>query len=268
MRAAAGFVLLAFGAFTLAAQQPQPGPADRGDGGVATVSMRDGGVNQVLQSIYIPPLQNAPFTAIVHTQWIRPLPDGGSYILENQRRVARDTLGRIYEERWLLEPKNGAIKSQMNVIQVADPVAHTLYNCFTLREPHRCTLETFRDTVNAVYKPAIGASGPLPNNIGYRTHEDLGARTLAGIETSGTRDSATYNEGVYGNDRPFTVKREFWYAPTLGINLLSEITDPNFGKQIFTLSDVSLSEPDPILFAPPEGFDVVDRRKPAPAQPE
>jgi hypothetical protein len=33
----------------------------------------DGGVSQVLQSIYIPPIHDAPFTATVHTEWARPL---------------------------------------------------------------------------------------------------------------------------------------------------------------------------------------------------
>jgi hypothetical protein len=36
------------------------------------------------------------------------------------------------------------------------------------------------------------------------------------------------------------------------------------GKQIFTITDVSLSEPEPALFELPEGFQVVDRRKTAP----
>ena len=43
------------------------------DGGGTTYT-RDGGVSEVLQSIYIPPLLNAPFSAIVHTEWTRPMP--------------------------------------------------------------------------------------------------------------------------------------------------------------------------------------------------
>jgi hypothetical protein len=66
----------------------------------------DGGVTETLQSIYIPPLVGAPFSAIVHTEWARPIPSGGSYTAVNQHRVARDGRGRIYEERWLLVPKD------------------------------------------------------------------------------------------------------------------------------------------------------------------
>ena len=55
--------------------------------------------------------------------------DGGSYTLTNRRRIARDSAGRIYEERWLLVPKGSDIKSSMNFIQIADPVNRTLYTC-------------------------------------------------------------------------------------------------------------------------------------------
>jgi len=241
---------------------------EKHEGGTTGVLMRDGGVSEVLQSIYIPPLLNAPFTAIVHTEWIRPMMGGGTYTWVNKRQVARDSHGRIYEERWLLAPKGGNIESKMNVIQIADPNTHTFYNCFTLQTPHRCVEQPFTETAEMVYKPAIGTTGPLPNNMGFRTHEDLGTRTIEGIETSGTRDTTNYNAGVMGSDQPFTAHREFWHAPQLGINLYSEVADPNVGKQTFTLTDVNLAEPDPKLFELPEGFTVVGQRKPAAEHPE
>lgn len=229
---------------------------------------RDGGVSQTLQSIYIPALVKAPFTATVHTEWIRTLPDGGTFTLVNQRRIARDSQGRIYEERWFLVPKNGKAVSQNNVIQIADPNARTLYNCFLLIEPHHCNLLKFAERPMTTYKPSAGRAGPLPNGNGFSTHEELGVKTIEGIDTIGTRDSDTVNEGVIGNDRPFVVKREFWYAASLGINLRSEITDPSFGTQTFTVTDISTSEPEPQLFELPSGFEVVDQRQPKSAPSE
>jgi hypothetical protein len=237
------------------------------DGG-ATAYTRDGGVSEVLQSIYIPPLLNAPFSAIVHTEWTRPMPGGGNFTFVNQRQVARDSRGRIYEERWLLAPKGSEDKSRMNVIQIADPNAHTLYNCFTLQTPHRCVLQTFAEAAVKSYKPAVIQSGPLPNNAGERVHEDLGTRTISGIETVGTRDASKMNAGVMGSDQPFSTWREFWQSPQIGVNLSSEVVNPSVGKQVFTLTDVNLAEPDPKLFELPEGFDVVDRRKPVAQHPE
>jgi hypothetical protein len=224
--------------------------------------MQDGGVSQTLQSIYIPPLLNAPFTAIVHTEWTRPMANGGSYTFVNQRMVARDSRGRIYEERWLLVPKGSEDQSRMNVIQIADPVAHTLYNCFTLQTPHRCDLDKFAEPPLTSYKPPVMADGPLPNNTGTRIHQALGSRSIEGIETVGTRDTVNYNAGVMGSDQPFSIWREFWQEPHLGVNLYSEVVNPSVGKQVFTLSGVLLSEPDPGLFELPDGFAVVDKRKP------
>jgi hypothetical protein len=222
--------------------------------------MRDGGVNQTLQSIYIPVLLNAPFTAIVHTEWARPMPGGGNVLLVNRRRVARDSEGRIYEERWALVPKDGT-ESIMNLIQIADPGDHALYNCDMLEKPHRCYLQDYAGTASATYVPAIGKTGPLPGNAGYRTHEDLGVRYFEGLDCTGTRDTTTYEKGVFGNDRPVAATREFWHSDKIGINLISLVTGPNVGSQSFKVTDVNLAEPNPALFQLPKGSVVVDRRR-------
>jgi len=221
----------------------------------------DGGVSETLQSIYIPPLLNAPFSAVVHTEWAKPLPGAGSYTLVNQRQVARDSQGRIYEERWLLVPKGGRYESVMNIIQVADPNAHTLYNCFLLRLPHRCTLQKFAERALTSYAPPVLPTGHLQGDNGFTLHESLGTRSIQGIETVGTRDTTTFNPGAFGNDRAFDVTREFWAATELGINLLSVLDDPRIGRQTFTLTDLNLTEPDPGLFELPAGYQIVDMRK-------
>ena len=224
--------------------------------------MPDGGVTETLQSIYIPPLANAPFTATVHTEWTRLMADGGTYTMVNQRQVARDRNGRIYEERWLLVPKDGRFKSQMNVIQIADPNEHTLYNCFVLQVPHRCYLQTFAERAQTSAHPFISQSGPLPDNNGSRTHEELGGREIEGVETRGFRDTTSLNPGVFGNDQPMISTREFWYADPIGVNLVSIVDGPRVGRQTFTLSDISLADPDVQLFELPAGYEIVDRRTP------
>lgn len=264
MRILTGFILLASIAPAINAQPPQAPTQDTQGGQASAPAIPDGGVTQVLQSIYVPPVQNAPFTAIVHTEWVRPLSDGGTFTLVNQRRIARDSQGRIYEERWYLVPKDGKVQSRNYLIQIADPTARTLYNCFLLRTPHQCTLQKSAEKPMAAYHPAIGQGGALPNGDGFRTHEDLGLQDIQGIETEGTRDTTTINQGVNGNDRPYSIMREFWFASSLGIDLRSTVTNPSFGKQVFTVTDVSSSEPDPKLFQIPDGFTVVDQRNPVP----
>jgi len=268
MRTYTGIVLLALAVPVLEAQEAQAPVVEMRDGGTSVQQIRKGVAAQVLESIYIPAIQHAPFTAIVHTECVRTLPDGGTFTLVNQRPIARDSEGRIYQERWTLVPKNGHIASERTTIQIGDPNAHTLYNCFVFNKPRNCTLETFKETTAVVYKPAIAKSGPLPYTDGYITHEDLGTQSIEGIDTTGTRDTTTYNQGAIGNDCPTSLKREFWYAASLGINLRSEVSDPSFGRQIFTITDVNLSEPDLNLYELPQGYAVVDRRKPPVDKPE
>jgi hypothetical protein len=228
--------------------------------------VEDGGAHGgVLESIVIPPKLNAPFTLLLQTEWVRGLPDGGSITTVNQRRIARDTEGRIYMERWYLVPKDGKDKSQMTTIQVSDPSNHTLYNCFMLDPKKQCVLVTYTPSPNAVFK-FQGPTGPLPDGTGEAIHQDLGTQLVAGVETTGTRDTVIYNAGLFGNDRKMTIEREFWYSPKLGFNLLSKRSDPRIGTQTFTATNLILSEPDPKLFDLPDGFTVVDRRQTAPPQ--
>ena len=221
---------------------------------------RDGGASEVLQSIYIPPLHDAPFSAIVHTEWVRPMAGGGATTLVNQRRVIRDRDGRLYQERWLLVPKNGKFQSAMNLLQIYDPNQHTGYDCFLLGpQKGHCDLLTY---LGLVRKELPKQTGPLPGNAGFRTHEDLGVRMIEGIETTGTRDITTINAGVMGNDQPMKIVREYWHSNQLGVNLLSILSDPRIGTQTFTLSEIAVTEPDPKYFELPDGFQIVDSRQP------
>ena len=227
----------------------------------------DGGAHGgVLESIVIPPKVNAPFSLLLQTEWVRTLPDGGTITTVNQRRIARDTEGRIYQERWFLVPKNGKAESQMTTIQISDSNNHTLYNCFMLDPKKECVLTIFTPSPNAIFKFQGPPTGPLSGGMGEAIHEDLGTQLVAGVETTGTRDSTIYNPGLFGNDRKMTIEREFWYSSKLGFNLLSKRSDPRIGTQTFTATDLTLSEPDPKLFDLPEGFKIVDRRQTAPPQ--
>ncbi len=228
--------------------------------------VQDGGTRETIESIVIPPKPDAPFTLTLATEWVKTFYDGGTYTVVNQRRIARDAKGRIYQERWFLVPKDGKIESQMTTIQISDPNAHTHYNCFPLQKPQTCQLFTFLPSTNSVYQTEGPPPGPLPNDMGEVIHEDLGKQLMMGVETTGTRDSTIYNPGVFGNDRKVTVEREFWYSPQLGINLLSKRSDPRFGTQTFTVTDIILADPDPNLFELPAGYKFEDRRQSAPPE--
>ncbi len=239
---------------------PQEQPiVRRPDGTLSPIIRRaDGGASGPMQSIFVSPKAGAPFNLVLATEWIRPLQGGGTFTVVNERRIVRDSRGRIYQERWILVPKGGKVKSQMNVFQITDPEQHTWYNCEVLTKV--CELLQYRLTTEQTYLPATGPSGSLPNGSGFRTHEDLGVGSTQGIDTHGYRDTTTINEGVMGNDKPMVTMREFWWSPQLAINLLSTVDEPQSGKQVFTVKELSTSEPELSYFEVPEGYTVVDHR--------
>jgi hypothetical protein len=93
--------------------------------------------------------------------------------------------------------------------------------------------------------------------------EDLGKQSISGVETVGTRETAVIETGAIGNDTPMIVRRELWYSPQLGVNLVSKLSDPRSGIQNFEVSDIVLGEPDPKLFELPSKSKVIDLREPA-----
>jgi hypothetical protein len=91
--------------------------------------------------------------------------------------------------------------------------------------------------------------------------EDLGKQSIAGLDTVGKRETTVIETGAIGNDSPLMVRREFWYSPRLGVNLVSKVNDPRVGIQNFEVSDIVLGEPDTTLFALPSHSRVIDLRK-------
>jgi len=224
--------------------------------------VQDGGVRQVLESIVIPPIPNSPFRATLDTEWVRFGPDGGTITFINERHVARDGRGRIYEERWALVPKyhsDGEVPSKLTWIQIADPKLRTLYNCST--DKRVCDLVTYDPSkdLTAALPRTPPRTGTVEN--GPFTREDLGTRNIAGIETVGVRETYRIEAGAMGNDQPMTSVKEEWHSQELGINLLSIRSGPVVGRQTFTIVELTASEPDPQLFELPPGYKVSDQRK-------
>ena len=224
----------------------------------------DGGGGGVLESIYVPNLPHAPFTLTLRTEWIQTMRNGGTFTVANARPILRDGAGRIYMERWLLTPKGSEIRSEKTTIQIDDPVAGKFYNCFVQQKVCRVETSVFG---LAHYDPNRVPSGPLQDGKGSFQHEDLGATSFAGMLVHAYRDTITLNTGVLGNDAPMATVREFSYSADLGFNLLSSLDSPQVGHQTFTVTDLNTNEPDPIFFLPPEGYKIIDRRKPEAAAP-
>jgi hypothetical protein len=216
----------------------------------------DGGTREVLISILIPSLPNSSFSATVNAEWIRQLADGSAITLKNHRAIARDSAGRIFQERRILVPDDGKSVSGVSQIEISDPVSHSLYICVPTERV--CQLEEF----SAPEWVRPGPPGAVPKHPGGPDLEDLGKQSISGLETVGTRETIVIPTGAIGNNSPLLMKREFWYSPRLGINLISKRQDPRAGIQNFEVTDIVLGEPDTKLFEVPAGSKILDLRRP------
>jgi hypothetical protein len=226
----------------------------------ATSHAPDGGTVELIQSISILPLTGAPFSAMVNTQWTRVLADGSTATIKNRRTVARDSTGRIFQERKLFSPNGDTEPTGTRALQYRDPSRHELYDCIVAQKT--CYVSTYARAPMAAMPAGMGglqACGcATPRGQGYSVQQEaLGQKTIENVDTIGSREITTLPIGRFGNDKEQPIVKEFWYSPRLGLNLITKRFDPRAGSQNFVVDHLSLDEPDPKMFEPPADYQVV-----------
>ncbi|HMH15488.1 MAG TPA: hypothetical protein VK578_20480 [Edaphobacter sp.] len=211
----------------------------------------DGGTRERLESLTILPATNASFVATVTTEWTSILVDGSKQTNWNHRTVARDSSGRVFQERRFFSPRGDKEATMISELDFADPNRHEMYVC---RSQERvCYVRQYNDTPSVNLMPA----GQIPNGKGSIERDDLGRKTIDGVDVIGSREITTINAGVVGNEKSEPIVKEFWYSSRLGINVITKRFDPRAGIQNFVVSNISQSEPDPKMFEPPQDYRVV-----------
>jgi len=212
----------------------------------------DGGTRETLQSIDITPVANAPFSASVVTEWTSILPDGSTQTIKNHRTVARDSSGRVFQERRSFTPTGDQQATQLTQMEYLYPNQQQLYICKPV--VHVCTVYHYSPPP-AIIAPRVG---PLPSGTGSVTIDDLGRKTVENLEVLGSRQTTTINAGVEGNQRAEPTIKEFWYSPRLQINLITKRFDPHVsGIQNFEVKNINQDEPDPKLFQTPADYRLI-----------
>src|SRR6516164_4857358 len=89
----------------------------------------DGNSFTRIVSIFITPIQNAPFTATVSTEWTRQTSDGATVVVKNHRMVARDSQGHVFEERRRFVPADSNSQSLLFQTDYVDPARRTRTVC-------------------------------------------------------------------------------------------------------------------------------------------
>jgi hypothetical protein len=248
MRNLSLLLFVALSSSILSAQTQTPNPED-------ALHAPDGGAREMIMSISFPPVAGAPFQATVNTQWTKYLPDGSTSVLTNHRFVARDGQGRVYQERRTFVPEGSDREPRVRLIEISSPVTHTKYFC----DPSlsSCELQSY----NAPIAEAVVPIGPIGDGKRELSRASLGTKTIEGVEVIGTRETITIAPGsAIGNTAPVEETKEFWYSPKLGINLQVTRLDPMHGDQVFTVTGITLSEPDARLFVLPAKCKVADLR--------
>lgn len=212
----------------------------------------------LIAPLYFPPKAGAPFMAIAKTLVVRTMPDGSTVTDENQRIVARDMEGRIFQERRSFTPVPNPDNRQslVRINEYSDPVAHTLYKC----DPYMkvCNLFYYFPRAQNAERPA----GVQPGGRTYLTRENLGTDLVQGQEAQHTRETLTVYAQTAGNTRNIIRTVDYWYSPQLGINLKEERHDPRDGDQTLWLTGLTLSAPDPSTFEVPPAYRIIDHRHP------
>lgn len=241
-------VLLLIGCCALAA------PALWSQAETGIVRAPDGGIQQQVDGIFIPPVQGAPFTAKVVVEIRALLPDGATIARKYYTLVARDSQGRVHRENRGILPADSDKEPPLHYTFVNDPLTRTRTTCVPAQQT--CWITKFVPIVQSTLEPA----GLSANGKSYLAREDLGASTLDDLEVLHSRETRTFNAGAFGNDRPVVVTKDFWYSPRLQINLAVTRDDPRTAIQKLNVTDLILGEPEPSWFASPQGFKVIDQR--------
>jgi hypothetical protein len=204
-----------------------------------------------------------PYTATQKTTRVQKLANGTTITHETTVKEARDSSGRTYRESRpeLLAGAEGEAASFF-FVNVHDPVNRVNINWNSRTK--EATVNHFPDPGQMRRIDPAPAQVAMPTQV-VRTEmprpqvEDLGIKTMNGVEAKGTRTTRVIPAGREGNDQPITVVHENWISPELRITVMSINDDPRTGTSTMELTDIERGEPDAGLFQVPEGYTVKDR---------
>jgi len=200
----------------------------------------------LVPGVFVTPIAGAPFSATVMIKSEQPLADGTVATQVSQTRIARDSQGRIRNERHMMVPEGAQGMPPLISVHVFDPATRISY--------------FFNPATMLARKQVVPM--PQPDSAAPGVRQNLGDATLNGMQVRGTRNTFTVPARVSGTGKPVTVTDEVWYSEDLHMNLLEEHTDVRGGKQTVAILSIQRDEPAPALFEVPAGYKIVDMTPP------
>jgi hypothetical protein len=212
------------------------------------------GVEEHVDGVFVTPVSGAPFTAVVEIESTLSLQDGTTVVKKTINNVARDSTGRIYNERRRMMPSSFTGTPPLLRFHIYDPSTrqNTFLDPFT-RLAHQSILTAPDST-----------SGPIKSVPGIEV-EDLGTNVMENLLVQGRRISKTISPKSSGTSKEIVVTDEYWYSEDLQLNMLVVHKDPRTGQQTVTITKLNREEPAETVFQIPSGYRLVDEN-PEPQQ--
>ena len=238
------------------------------------------------------PVKGAPYSGNAVTENTQTLADGNRVVNRGSAAVYRDGQGRERREQSI--PNIGPFAAQgeaPKTVFISDPVAGVNYSlnpadktAFKMPIPQIGSLPPIPPGAHGgeanvmVQRMGIGVlaagppmppppdatqimiynkagAGPAPNPP---TVEQLGTKVVEGVQAEGTRTTLTIPAGQIGNDKPIQIVDEVWRSPELQVIVHSQHSDPRMGSMVYSLQNISRSDPSPALFQVPADYTLKD----------
>jgi len=209
------------------------------------------------------------YTATVKSTYEQQLLDGNTLRGYAVSHLARDGAGRTMIEHpvscW--RDENGVPQLWMTVMTF-DPIAKTHMNWGVNDHSVDKVVHVFHEVPRKPLTPEEQAAQrkrvpAKPTSALEIKSEDLGTRTIAGVEAHGQRTTMTQPPGEVGNELPLVITDEKWYAKDLGIEVMEIRDDPRIGRSTYEVQELKTGEPDAALFSPPATYKIEDPNAPA-----
>ena len=190
-----------------------------------------------------------PYTAQYKTTNVALQTNGSTITHESTEVKAADSAGRWMDAT--TRPAGPGSLTQVTHVDVADFVARTRSSWDV---PGKLAIVT-------AMRPKCSTPRPRPVKP---PAELLGTQSIHGIEANGRRVTWNIPAGAAGNTVPSVRTSETWFAaaPGLWTLLVRRISDSPRYKSTTELVNVTRAEPDPAIFRPPQGYEIVNKSEP------
>jgi len=212
--------------------------------------------------IFVTPIPNAPFFGTVRVERTDVQPNGNTLQLWSEREIARDNEGRIYNEYRPFVPTTTKTIPDAVMIHLYDPQNRMTEYLYPEQKTYRMMIlnrPPATDTPDDFASPTATAS-PASE---FTRREDLGDRTITGLQVHGVRVTQTLAAAVSGTGQEVTVTNEYWYSEALRLNLETKHNDPRSGSVTMMVTQIDRREPSAALFGVPAGYTMADVAKPS-----